>query len=474
MKPVTFCMTALLMVCPVLLSANASDDTTPRPNIILVMADDQGYGDVGYMGNDVIKTPVMDEMARSGLRFNRFYAAAPVCTPTRASVLTGRHPNRSGALAWGHHMHPNEVTVAEALKSAGYMTGHFGKWHVGTVDRFGESSPGKSGFDAYASAPNFFDLNPYLSVNGNAKQFQGEGSMIITDAAIEFIAAAQKQDKPFLAVIWYGNPHSPHRTIEQLAAEYPDLDEKQRNYLAEITGIDQSLGKLRAKLRELGIADNTILWYTSDNGPRPIGSTAGLRGWKGTLWEGGIRVPTLIEWPAQIKQPRQTDVPSFTSDIYPTLCELAGVKMSQQVKPLDGVSLVPMLRGETMQRDKAMGFWQYPTGGRPVWSDRLLKELAEKQAAGDADARQPLGKLNAPQQLNPAAGHATWIDGDWKLDRIANKQGGATKIELYNLKTDPDESANVAADNAEHVERMQSELDQWLASVVKSYEGGDY
>ncbi|MEJ2701736.1 MAG: sulfatase-like hydrolase/transferase [Sedimentisphaerales bacterium] len=188
-----------------------------KPNIVLCMADDQGWGDMAYNGHPILKTPNFDAMAAETLRFDRFYAAAPVCSPTRGSVMTGRHPNRFGCFKWGYTLRPQEITIAEALKTAGYVTGHFGKWHLGSVRRGSPVNPGASGFDEWLSAPNFFDNNPILSREGTAVQTEGESSMVTVDAALEFIRKHAHTPQPFLAVVWFGSPHAPHRAIEAVA-----------------------------------------------------------------------------------------------------------------------------------------------------------------------------------------------------------------------------------------------------------------
>ncbi|HUG19897.1 MAG TPA: sulfatase-like hydrolase/transferase, partial [Planctomycetaceae bacterium] len=306
------------------LTSSMNVTAADRPNIILAMADDQGWGDVAYYGHPVLKTPVLDEMSRVGLRFDRFYAAAPVCSPTRGSVMTGRHPNRFGCFSWGHTLRRQEVTIAEAVRQAGYATGHFGKWHLGSCRKESPASPGNSGFDTWISTPNFYENDPLLCHNGTVKQYRGESSMVAVETALEFID--QQQDKPFLAVIWFGSPHTPHIASDEILKEYPGLSAKEANYLGEITGIDRAMGHLRKELRRRNLAENTLLWYTSDNGPQALesnpGSAGGLRGRKGSLWEGGVRVPTIIEWPAVVTSPRITDVAGNTFDIYPTLIDL--------------------------------------------------------------------------------------------------------------------------------------------------------
>lgn len=280
-----------------------------KPNIILVMADDQGWGDMAYNGHPVLKTPNFDQMAASGLRFDRFYAAAPVCSPTRGSVLTGRHPNRFGCFTWGYSLRPQEVTIAEALKRAGYRTGHFGKWHLGSVREDSPVSPGYSGFDEWFSSPNFYENDPWMSHNGKAVQTKGEGSMVTVKAVLDFVRSAVEADEPFLALVWFGSPHRPHEALDEDLQLYRDQPKELRHFLGEITAMDRAVGYLREQLRELGIAEDTLLWYTSDNGALPEGSTGGLSGRKGNLREGGIRVPAILEWPARVPSPRATSVP---------------------------------------------------------------------------------------------------------------------------------------------------------------------
>ena len=309
--------------------AGAIAPSSRRPNVILCMADDQGWGDVGYNGHPELHTPYLDKLSESGLRFDRFYAAAPVCTPTRGSVMTGRHPNRFGCFNWGHTLRPQEITLAEAMKTAGYTTGHFGKWHLGPVRRGSPVNPGASGFDHWLSAPNFYDNNPVLSRTGLAEEFSGENSMIPVNATIEFIRGAVKENTPFFAVVWFGSPHKPHQAAEQDRRHYEGLDEKHQNFYGEITGMDRAMGKLREELRSLDIAQETILWYCSDNGGLPgIGHTGG-RGHKAQIYEGGLRVPAVLEWPGTIAPGEATALPATTSDIYPTLLEILDINLPE-------------------------------------------------------------------------------------------------------------------------------------------------
>ncbi|NQU23436.1 MAG: sulfatase-like hydrolase/transferase [Candidatus Nealsonbacteria bacterium] len=461
----------------ILSATAAAAEPAALPNVVLCMADDQGYGDVGYYGNPVLKTPVLDEMAATALRLDRFYAAAPVCSPTRGSVMTGRHPNRFGCFSWGHTLRPQEVTVAEAMKTAGYTTGHFGKWHLGPVRAESSVCPGASGFDEWFSSPNFFENDPLMSRRGKVVRTRGESSQVTVDAAIEFIRATVKQKQPFLAVVWFGSPHGPHIALDEDRRQYADQPEKLQHFYGEITAMDRAIGNLRAELRRLDVAENTLFWYTSDNGALPVGSTAGLTGRKGNLGEGGIREPAIIEWPARIKRPRTSDMPCGTVDIYPTLLDIAGVTVAKQ-PVLDGVSLLPLIEGRKQQRDKPLGFWVHPTRGISTRSTAILQQmLAEQEGSADkvpakSTFREP-GKIEKQYPEDKLPGPAAWIDGNYKLHRKAGKRGDAT-YSLFDLAADRQEQTDLAAEQPERLERMKAQLRAWQQSVVRSLNGEDY
>ncbi len=469
----------ILLVGGLAAAAPARAATGGKPNIILVMADDQGWGDMAYNGHRAVKTPHFDRMAASGLRFDRFYAAAPVCSPTRASVLTGRHPNRCGCFQWGHPLRPQEVTLAEALKRAGYRTGHFGKWHLGSVRSGSPVNPGASGFDDWFSAENFFDLDPILSRKGKAVPVQGESSTITVDAALEFIRDATRKKEPFLAVVWFGSPHAPHKALPDDRRLYADQPAALQNFYGEITAMDRAFGKLRDELKKLGIHENTILWYCSDNGALPmVGSAGGFRGFKGSVYEGGVLVPAILEWPAGIPNPRTTAVRCNTCDIYPTLLAIAGVKIENQ-PPLDGISLVPLFDNKLTARPRPMGFWNYPEPGigtpSHAWMTELL--LAQKKGTEPEDKqklRLDAGKIQKRYSAEKFPGHAAWIDGDWKLHRIADKSGSKVRFELYNLGKDRTETTDVSAAEPRRVQAMRAALEEWQRSVIRSLNGEDY
>ena len=464
----------VLAVCAGTLSAA----DTSRPNIILCMADDQGWGDMAYNGHPKLKTPVFDEMARTGLRFNRFYAAAPVCSPTRGSVLTGRTPHRYGVFSWGHSLRPQEVTVAEVLREAGYATGHFGKWHLGSVLPDSPTSPGSNGFQEWVSAPNFFEIDPWLSRKGKAERHRGEGSEIVVREALQFVRRSVEAKRPFLAVVWFGSPHAPHSGIEIDLALYKDETPKQQRFLAEITAMDRAMGMLRDGLREFGVSKQTLLWYCSDNGAIAEGSTGGLRGQKGTLYEGGLRVPCLVEWPERITAHRVMEVPSGTFDIYPTLLDIVDATPAHQ-PVLDGESLLPVFDGKAATRTKPMGFWDAGIAGFGTPSDRILSGIAQKQASGEPVTEKPaLGLPPAPLEWpHPAGifpGHAVWQHEGWKLHRIADKAGSNVRWQLFHLANDDRETKELSQSEPDRLTQMQNDLTGWLESVTGSLKGADY
>ena len=449
---------SLLLLIAAILSAGAAP-ALARPNIVLVMADDQGWGDTGYNGHPELKTPHLDALARSGLRFDRFYAAHFNCSPTRGSVMTGRHPDRYGTFSPGAPIRAQELTVSRVLQSAGYATGHFGKWHLNgkngdknTTEGNGRAilasdplSPGRMGFDEWVSADNFFDLDPMLGRNGVPEKFHGDSSDITTDEALKFIRRQAGAARPFLAVVWFGSPHVPHQALPADKAPYRALPEAEQNYYGEITAIDRSVGRLRSALRELKVADDTLLWYCSDNGgnegPK---STGNLRGSKGTMWEGGLRVPGIIEWPARITQPFVSATPCSTLDIYPTVLAATGAVAKNQIQPLDGLNLLPLFDRRTESRAKAIPFWNH----------------AGKQPGHAA-------LLDWPYKLhtNPVAGR----------DRKGKKGGAALPaVLLYNVAKDPKETTDLAAQEPERAAKMTAALETWKVSVEKSLAGADY
>jgi arylsulfatase A-like enzyme len=408
----------------------------PRPHILFVMADDMGWGQTGYRGHPVLKTPHLDAMAAHGLRFERFYAGAPVCSPTRASVLTGRVNDRTGVLSHGYALRLQEKTIAQALRGAGYVTGHFGKWHLNGLRGPGapiladdDRHPGRFGFDEWVSVSNFFDVDPLMSRGGKIESFAGDSSEIAIAEAVKFLEQHQDSGKPLFAVIWYGTPHSPFKALREDKAAFGQLDAASAEHYGELVALDRSLGTLRQTLRRLGIADNTLLVFCSDNGGLPgitPETVGGLRGHKGSVFEGGLRVPGIVEWPAVI-QPRVTHFPACTMDLFPTVADILGLPNDVFVEPRDGISLRPLFGGELSERTKAIPF---RFGSKAALVDNRYKLLT-----GD------LGK------------------GDFQL---------------YDLEADPRETRDLSGEQPERFERMKRELLAWNETVEASFAGRDY
>ena len=459
-----------------------------RPHIVLVMADDQGWGDMGYNGHPVIQTPNFDDAAATGIRFDHFYAAAPVCSPTRASVLTGRNPNRLGVYQWGYPIRTQEMTIAEVLKENGYTTGHFGKWHLGSVRNASESKPGNHGFDRWVSAPNFYENGGTLSDEGKAVTYEGvESSFIAVDCALDWMKGALEDEKPIFAVIWFGSPHHPHIAAEEDFALYAPEDrsqqtEKERklhHFYGEVTGMDRAYGKLREELDAMGVRDNTLLWYCSDNGALPtIGNTGDHRGNKGIVYEGGLLVPSILEWPGKFPDHRVVKGRGNTFDIFPTVLDVLGIDAPGK-HILDGESLVPLISGAADSRTRSMGFWHSARKGIGTPSEGWMQELKAAQAEGKDlppnEAVVAAMKLPDPAEtVETVSGHSAWIDGDWKLHRIVNKKSGAISFELYDLGKDPKEKNDVIADYPEQASKMKTALSDWMDSVIHSLNGGEY
>ncbi|GAB4157950.1 MAG: sulfatase-like hydrolase/transferase [Planctomycetaceae bacterium] len=476
-----------------------------RPNIILCMGDDHGWEETGYNGHPHVKTPVLDEMAKTGLRLDFFYAAHPSCSPTRGSVLTGRHPNRYGTFVPNRSIRPEEITIAHRLRKAGYLCGHFGKWHLGPVKKNSPTSPGAMGFHEWLSHDNFFELNPQLSRNGGPpEKFQGEGSQVIVDEAVRFIKKAKQQGKPFFVVLWFGSPHEPYSGLQKDLDLYNDLPKSYskkivkltsnktgrptkrplrdvlRERYAEITAMDRSLGSLRDSLKKTGVRQNTLLWYCGDNGTPPSGAAnvSPLRGVKAQVYEGGIRVPGIIEWPAKISKPRVTNVKTVTSDMYPTICELAGLSIGS--RPLDGISLKPLLEGKMTSRPQPIGFWMYEPanetgrGFKPYIPAKLQQGTTPlvKMLAGRYTRN--FENYHHPEIIEKDyEGARAILDHNYKLV-VHNLSNGKTRTELFDLHRDPGEKTDLAKSQPQVVKKLQRKLHAWQTSVLKSLTGADY
>ena len=418
-------------------SSPESTEVPPPPNFVLVMADDMGWGQTGYYSHPVLKTPSLDAMASAGLRLDRFYAGAPNCSPTRATVLTGRTNDRTGVEDHGYALRRQERTIARVLNEAGFATGHFGKWHLNGLRGPGapaladdKHGPGVFGFDQWLSVTNFFEVDPLMSRNGLFVQMEGDSSEVVVEEALQFIARHVAQNRPFLAVIWYGTPHSPWIASEQDRAEFADLDDRSQHHYGELVAMDRSIGTLRTGLRELQVERDTVLWFTSDNGGLPRiepGTVGELRGFKGSLYEGGIRVPAIIEWPSGVPEPRISSFPASTMDIFPTVASIAGISEAAALQPQDGIDLRPVFAAEPERRGKPIGFRH--------------------------------------------RGRQALVDNDLKIVR---NDPESDSYEVYNLARDPGETTDISTGSPAEAARLREELDAWNESVEASAAGNDY
>ncbi|MEK7414348.1 MAG: sulfatase-like hydrolase/transferase [Planctomycetota bacterium] len=435
-------------LCPLTVALCATCALTasePKPNIVLVMTDDQGIADIGInramnpQGAN-LQTPELDRMAGESLWFNRAYAAAPVCSPTRGSVLTGRHPFRYGVWKFGVPIRAQERLLSQDLAEAGYATGHFGKWHLDGRDGPGKPlavadplGPAALGFQTYFSVSNFFDLDTTFGTTKGPIATTGDGSEAVVAQANTFIAASVAAKRPFFAVVWFGSPHVPLKPLpaDQLACGG-------NAKFGELLGVDRAVGHLRSELSRLGVAKDTVLWFTSDNGSADHGGCGPLRGSKGDVYEGGLRVPGMLCWPGTVK-PGRSDVPVVTTDIRLTVLAITGVKPSRTTQPQDGIDLTPLLRGAMPTRPQPICFW-------------FARELQKNQQTTPS----------------PNTGDAAILDNTWKLFRSGDTWA------LYDLAADPQEKTNVAATQGAIAARLRQQLETWQTSVAASCDGKDY
>jgi arylsulfatase A-like enzyme len=442
--------------------------TSSQPNIVLMMSDDQGWGDTGYNGHKELKTPHLDRMAEDGITFTRFYSANAMCSPTRGSVYTGRHPYRYGiTFAMKGMLEPGEICLTTMLKKVGYTTGHFGKWHMGTLsDRrgvqkrwgaFGKNpkryycppwerdvdvcfvteskvptwdpmfDPGgfSRGVDTPLHDPETakrYGNDYFIGENKIAEEnLRGDDSRVVMDRAIPFIQNAVKAGKPFLALVWFHTPHSPVLAGGKYKELYTHLSIEQQHYYGCLSAMDDQIGRLRKELKDLKIEDNTMLWFCSDNGParqgspREVGTAKNLSGRKLSLREGGIRVPGLLVWLARFPEARIIDTPCVTTDYMPTI--LAALQLAlPKDRPYDGINILPLIENNAMR-----------PGG--------------------------IGFIN---------GHSkAWIEHQYKL-----YTGNGNLWELHDLVTDPAEKRDLSKDLPEVKERLLEEFNAWYPGVM--------
>lgn len=434
-----------------------SNNGSSKPNIIFIMTDDQGWRDTGYNDHPYLKTPHLDKMSQEGITFTRFYSAAAMCSPTRGSCYTGRNPYRYGiTFAMKGMLEPTEIPLTSVVKKKGYTTGHFGKWHMGTLDkrkgqqkRWGEY---KKNPKKYYCPPSSKDIdvsfvteskvptwNPYLDPKNSSKKYgndffdsegkvitnslKGDASKVVMDRAIPFIQNAVKNKKPFFAFIWFHSPHAPVIAGKDYRKMYSNRTKNEQHYYGTLTAMDEQIGRLRTELSKLGVSDDTMLWFCSDNGPSmqrespKVGSTKGLSGSKLSIKEGGIRVPGILVWPSKIK-PKVIDIPSVTSDYFPTILDILNIPLPSD-RVYDGISLIPFITKRKNQREKPIGF------------------------------------------LNKEGKESVWMGDRYKL--FVNKSG----TQLFDIKNDPAEQEDLSKKFPEIALRMNKELQDWKKEVMK-------
>ena len=439
-----------------------------RPNVIVIMSDDQGGGDYGFMGNKIIRTPELDAMANKSGLLTKFYVS-PVCAPTRASLMTGRYNYRTRCIdtyVGRAMMDPDEVTIAELLRAADYRTGIYGKWHLGDnypmrpMDQgFQDSLVHRGGGIGQPSDPIGAEgkyTDPTLIKNGVETPMKGYCTNIYFDAAMGFIESAVKENDPFFTYIATNAPHGPYHDVpEALYQEYLKVDfgpimihknlnparlksetDRLARICAMITNIDENVGRLFKKLDQLGIRENTIVMYLNDNGPNSMRYVGNMRGMKSHIDDGGVRSPLVFHWPAKVKARHTSDTLCAHIDLMPTILDACGVTAPAQLK-IDGRSFLPLL-----------------TGNNAPWPKRQVVLQSHRG--------------NVPQLYHHFALH----EEPWKLVHPTGfsreRFDGPPKLELYDLSKDPRQQNNLAEQRPKVFQRLKKNYEDWFADVSSS------
>ncbi|QDU61828.1 Arylsulfatase [Planctomycetes bacterium Pan216] len=454
---------SLLVCCLFVATGQAASQAEDRPNFLIILCDDLGYGDLACYGNKTIKTPNLDKLADQGTRLTDCYSAAPVCSPSRAGLLTGRTPNRLGVYDWipeGNvtHLREDEKTVAKLLKGAGYQTGQFGKWHCnGHFNSDLQPQPDDHGFDHWFATQNNASPTHKQPTNfvrngepvGPTKDFSCQ---VVADEAIGWLER-RDPEKPFFMFVCFHEPHEPIDSPEDLVTSYPQATKKgEALYYANVTNMDKAVGKLMAALDKEKLDDSTFVFFTSDNGPETLsryrsawrshGSPGPLRGMKLHLYEAGIRVPGIMRWPGHVAKGAVCDEPVGGVDVLPTCCQLAGVKVPTD-KTIDGTSMVPAFHCEPIKRETPLHWHYYRSLTEPVSAMRDGDWVV--LGIWDLDKKKP-------RHYQP---------GD--DDVIKNYK--LVRFELYNLKDDLGQRRDLSSAEPERLEKMSEQLKGILKGV---------
>lgn len=425
-----------------------------RPNVVILLADDLGYRDVGCYDGPV-STPAIDGLATSGVRFTDFYSGCSVCSPSRATLMTGRHHIRSGVYSWIHdpsqnsHLLQREVTLAEILKKEGYATAHVGKWHLGlpTAERE-KPTPDRHGFDYWFatwnnSSPSHHNPDNFIRNGKPVGKIEGYSCQIVVDEAITWLENERDVDSPFFLNVWFHEPHAPIAAPSEIVKAYGDQKDKGSVYSGTIANTDRAIARLLKKLAQIDNPENTLIIYASDNGSYRADRTGGLRGVKGTNWEGGIRVPGIFCWPGTIMESVVAGEPAGLIDVLSTVCGLLELSKPEGVH-LDGADLSPILtgRGDGFSRHQPL-FWH-------LQKSRPVVAMRDGDYSLVADPNYEISTDNMFQE--------SWIP--------AIKSGGYTNFQLFNLKSDPNQTTNIATEEPEVFSRLKKQLLEISASIM--------
>ncbi len=431
----------------------------PRPNILLILADDLGYGDLHCFGNSALHTPHLDRLASEGLKLTDCYSAAANCSPARAGLMTGRTPWRAGIYNWipmlsPMHLRAEEITIASLLQDSGYQTAHIGKWHLnGMFNLPGQPQPSDHGFDHWFSTQNNALPNhrhPWNFVRNGIPvgPQQAYAAEIVAEEASRWLKQDWKRNQPFFAFVCFHEPHEPIASAPKYMAHYQHLEkESHRAHHGNITQLDVGVGRLMDTLRQLKVEDSTLVIFTSDNGPaltryHPHGSAGPLRAHKGYVYDGGIRVPGIIRWPGQVAPNSESDEPVIGTDVLPTLCEVAGAPLPN--RELDGTSWMPLFRQQLLQRRQPL-YWHF-------YRARSAVKVAIRDGRWKLAAR-----LDGPE-FKPSADITA-------ADMRAYKTAELTGFELYDLASDVAEQKNLVEAQPQRFAQMRDQLTRLYREV---------